>query len=208
MMCMKLILKALLVILFFAANASAAPISEYEDVKARVESFFKNTSTIVADFTQRNAEGQVSGGKFYLKRPGKFRWEYDERQPLLILSNGNTLVYRDNDLEETSYFSADQTLAGFLARDEIKLEGDIELYEAYFEDGLMKAKIGLAGKPEEGKLLIEIAKNDPLLVGLQVIDQAGYATQIDFSNQKHGVPIESSKFTFKDPKREKNVWER
>ena len=192
----------------FANAAKPKDVPEDLYVKEQVERFFKTTVTLQADFTQIDSQGNVSGGKFLLKRPGKFRWEYDKRQPLLIISNGDRLVYRDKELDETTYVSAEDTLASFLARDEVRLEGDITLHEAFIDGDYMKVIISLTDKPDDGKLAFYFDTKDMNLLAMDVIDSADYKTKIKFTHQVYGQEIANNNFIYQDPKLKKNIWEK
>lgn len=194
-------------LMLFLLLPFAAVANEQLEVKQQAESFFKNVKTMQADFEQVDARGNVSGGKFLLKRPGKFRWQYDERQPLLIISNGSNLIYRDKELDETTYLRAENTLAAFLGRDEIRFEGDIVLHEAFADPQFLKLLISMADKTDEGKLAFYFSPDAKGLLGMEVIDPAGYATKIAFKNQVYDEPLSNDLFIYKDPKFHKNVWE-
>ncbi len=197
-----------IIFVVFLALPFSAQASEVAEVKALAEGFFQNVGTMQAGFEQVDAQGQVSGGQFMLKRPGKFRWEYDARQPLLIISNGSNLVYRDKELDETTYLRAENTLAAFLGRDDVRFDGDILLEEAFFDGEFAKLRISLKERPEEGDLVFYISRDGKSLLGMEIVDPAGYATKIGFNSQVYGEKIANSEFVYKDPKFHGNVWER
>lgn len=201
---MQNLYKIIFLLILLPSFASAG---EFEDVKAAAEGFFASTKTMKAEFVQSDAQGNVSGGEFLLKRPGKFRWEYDERQPLLIISSGDVLVYRDKELDETTYLPAESTLASFLGRKIVKFEGDIILHEAFADPEFMKVLISQKERPEEGKLAFYFSKDAKSLLGMEVIDSANYATKISFENQIYDQPIAAGKFVYKDADFHKNAWE-
>src|SRR6185503_19003086 len=94
---------------------------------SQVETYLNSLKTIEADFVQMDQTGTPSAGKFYLQRPGKFRWEYLKGQQILIISNGSQIVYYDKKLNEVTYIPGDAGVAGFLAQNNIKFSGDIKL---------------------------------------------------------------------------------
>lgn len=204
-----------LTVVFFltlSANAKELPNADADGIADGVEAYLNNVENFTADFRQVGADGSVASGKFYLQRPGKFRWEYDESQPLLIMSNGERLVYFDKDLEEVTYIGVQDTLAGFLARDVIKFEDDITLVDYETAKGFIKATITQTEKPDEGTLVMvfkmDAATQEPTeLVGLQVQDPYGGGTLVSFQNRDFQTAIAEDKFIFRDPNFHKNVWE-
>lgn len=196
----------LFVLLFFCLPAQAAEMGE--DLKTRVEKYLNGLTTFSADFTQVDSEGTASGGKFLLKKPGKFKWEYDERQPILIVSDGSQLVYFDKKLKETSYVSAKDTLASFLARKDIKLSGDIKLLAIDDSNGKVIAKVAQRDKPDQGALAMFFDDKDMKISNMEVTDANGYVTKIAFTNQQAGTEIADKNFIFHDPKYSGNAWEK
>lgn len=194
-----------LFVLLFSVPAAAV---DYQAAQ-QVESYLNNLRSFKADFTQLDPSQKVSGGEFFLKKPGKFRWEYDESNPILILSNGDLMVYHDRELNETTHVPASQTLAGFLAREKISFSEDIKLLEAERGENSVKIVLTQEGKEDEGRLAMYFSTSPVMqLTILEVIDGAGNPTRVLFENPQFDVAIADEKFIFQDPKFKKNVWER
>lgn len=172
-----------------------------------VESYLNNIQNLTADFVQLDANGNSAKGKFYLTKPGKFRWEYED-QPLLIVSSGRLLTYFDKELNEVTHVPTADTLAAFIARDEIKLNGgDVQLLEYSEKGGVIKVIVTQKEKPEEGSLALYFDKSPIKLTSMQVIDTNGSTTQLFFENQDFTSKVDQDKFVFKDPNFHKNAWE-
>ncbi|CAG0910958.1 unnamed protein product, partial [Cyprideis torosa] len=76
-----------------------------ENGTAYLQSFMNNVKTLDATFTQEvvNEKGQItqtSFGNLKLSRPGKFRWEYLQPAPQLMVSDGAKLWIYDKELEQ------------------------------------------------------------------------------------------------------------
>ena len=72
------------------AAASLAALPAHATAAGDVEKALAGLSSWSADFTQSIADGQgkelrSASGKFYLQRPGKFRWDYAEPSQQLVL---------------------------------------------------------------------------------------------------------------------------
>ncbi|MCB2049723.1 MAG: outer membrane lipoprotein carrier protein LolA, partial [Novosphingobium sp.] len=63
-------------------------------------SALRGISTLKADFTQSDRNGQVVSGKLTLKRPGRIRFEYDKSVNMLIVADGNSLNVIDYDVRQ------------------------------------------------------------------------------------------------------------
>lgn len=66
-----------------------------QGVVERIQSFYGGTKDIEGRFSQRVelAMGQVENarGSFYLKRPGMMRWEYEQPERRLLVTDGSTM---------------------------------------------------------------------------------------------------------------------
>ncbi|MFV1993326.1 MAG: outer membrane lipoprotein chaperone LolA, partial [Acidiferrobacterales bacterium] len=72
-----------------------------------LERFFNNVRTYQADFTQvvMDAEGnsiQESSGRFWIKRPGKFRWDYKKPFTQKIIGDGKKVWIYDPELKQVT----------------------------------------------------------------------------------------------------------
>ena len=172
----------------------------------RVENYLNSIESFSADFAQLDPDGNSAKGRFYLAKPGKFRWEYEDK-PLLIVSNGELLTYFDEELNEVTYVNAKETLASILARDEIKFRDDIKLIEYSEKGAFIKTVLTQKGKQEEGSLALYFRKDPMQITMMEVIDQNGDVTKVFFDNQDFSAKIDEEKFIFRDPNFHKNAWE-
>ncbi|WDI32896.1 outer-membrane lipoprotein carrier protein LolA [Hyphococcus flavus] len=90
-----------------------------DTVAENLISYIENLDTLNGDFTQIAPSGAISSGKFYLRRPGFLRFEYNPPTPLLIVANGGLVYVRDQDLETTDSYPVGKTPLKFLLSREI-----------------------------------------------------------------------------------------
>jgi outer membrane lipoprotein carrier protein len=110
----------------------------------RLNIFVKTVMTFQAKFTQTvlDPQGQVmekAEGLFILQRPGKFRWNYKEPYPQMIVADGKNIWFYDVDLEQVSVTPQQEALADtpatLLSGDSLP-EDKYLLSELPSEDGL------------------------------------------------------------------------
>lgn len=189
---------AALAALLIATPAIAA--DKAADV-ARIEQYLSGLTTLVADFNQVDANGGLAEGKFYLKRPGKMRWQYTPPTPILLVSDGKVITYYDAELDQVNYVPVDDTLAGFLARKTIKLnEGATKLTKFEDADGVIRATIIQTEKPTEGSLTLEFSDKPLQLRQMEITDATGQKTRIQLQNAQFGQELPNSLFKFEDPR--------
>lgn len=60
-----------------------------------LSAYLNQLATVQSDFTQVNADGSVSLGKIYIKRPGRVRFEYAPPDRSLVLAAAETVAIFD-----------------------------------------------------------------------------------------------------------------
>lgn len=168
----------------------------------KVEKYLSGITSIVADFNQISADNTKTGGKFFLKRPGKMRWQYNPPTPVLLISNGKTVTYYDAGLDQVSYVDVDSTLASFIAKKDIRLDSDsIQLKDlSVLEDGTISVTVVQKKKPDEGSLTIDFSDKPMQIKGMTTVDAAGNKTIVVFNNLQFGPVLDDKLFVFDDPR--------
>jgi len=176
-------------------------ISKNQTTINRLANYMGGFTTIVSDFTQVAPDGSLTSGKFYLKRPGKMRWQYNPPTPVLMIANGREFVYYDYELEQVTYVPLDSALVGFLAQDKISFDGKVGITS--FEEKESVIRIGLAqhDKPDEGALMIEFSDRPLLIRNMIVTDSNKQITTVSLSNAQFGVKLDKKLFVFIDPRK-------
>lgn len=184
----------LFVVLFslIGTNASAEDIKS--ETVSQVERYLNNLTTVTAKFTQIAPDGNIAEGVFYLQRPGKMRWEYDPPVPIVMVSNGDTLIYYDSELQQTNNIPIKETLAGFLVQKHIVLRDSFIVDSAEQDAGMLRISLHQKASPDEGKLMLEFADVPFRLNSMMVTDATNQETRIAFSGAVFGQPIDQKKF--------------
>jgi outer membrane lipoprotein-sorting protein len=79
------------------------------DVK-KAEAYLQGLKTAKADFVQISSLGSRLSGQFYLNRPGKLRFDYNEVDDFIV-ADGVFVYFYDSQLGEQSNAPIGQTLA-------------------------------------------------------------------------------------------------
>lgn len=188
---------------FATAEEVPAPVSaeRTQDLK-RLSDYLNGISSIVADFSQVAPDGSLASGKFFLKRPGKMRWQYDPPTPVLMVANGGEMVYYDYDLQQVSHIPLDSTLANFLAQEKIDLTDKfVQIEDLNKTPGMMRLTLKQTDKPEAGKLTLEFSDMPLQLRNMVITDSQGQTTTVALQNAQYGGELDNKLFVFKDPRK-------
>ncbi|MEJ8561808.1 outer membrane lipoprotein carrier protein LolA [Yoonia sp. GPGPB17] len=79
-----------MVLTLCAASASAQQLT-----LGQISAYLNQLQTAQGGFTQINADGTLSTGQIYIKRPGRIRFEYNAPSDSLVLASGGQLAIFD-----------------------------------------------------------------------------------------------------------------
>jgi outer membrane lipoprotein-sorting protein len=101
----------------------------------RVTKFFNSTATLVGKFHQVGPDGSKTEGMFYMQRPGRVRFQYEEPSPIELISDGSSVAVRNRSLATQDLYPLSQTPLRFLLAEKIDLLRDSNI-TAVFQDEL------------------------------------------------------------------------
>jgi outer membrane lipoprotein carrier protein len=173
----------------------------------QLKTFLKSNATLAADFKQvsfnkAGQAGQSSVGKFYLSRPGKFRWNYLKPFAQEIVSNTGKVWFYDADLEQVTTKKLDDSLGStpaLLLTGQVDIEEKFILEEQGQEENLNWVRLSPKNE-ESGFKYILIGLDHGQLGGMELSDNFGQLTRIYFSNIQFNPNLDEALFDFKAPK--------
>ena len=152
----------------------------------------------------RTREGEVlqqTEGKFYLNRPGKFRWDYKEPYEQVIVSDGERIWIYDVDLEQVTVQKKSAGLPSSpmaLLQDSSKLHQSFSVSPLDEHDGVYRLK--LESKTNDSDFTEIIVGVDVKgLRFMQLHDQFEQVTDIVFSEITTNANLAKEIFEFKVP---------
>ncbi len=115
--------------LFSAAAAFAAfqPMSAFAQGAAegataqKIANHFSSVKTMMGEFVQFGPRGEQTGGKFYIARPGKLRFNYEDPSPMRVIADGRNVVIGNMKLKTWDLYPLSKTPLSLLLSDKIDL---------------------------------------------------------------------------------------
>lgn len=175
------------------ATAASNPIVQ------KAEDYLRGLSTAKADFIQRSSDGSMLSGTFYLNRPGRLRFEYNEVKDFIV-ADGVFIYFYDAQLGEQSNAPIGTTLADFLLREDLKLSGDLTVQDVYSDKGLTHLTFAQTDDPGAGNVQLTFTEVPYQLRKWRVTDAQGAVTEIELKNMERDMKLKSSLFAYHDPK--------
>lgn len=170
-----------------AANPSAppAPTGPLTDRQLvdRANAYFNGLGTLVADFVQVGGDGRRTGGRLYLQRPGKLRFEYSSPSTLEVIADGSSVAVRDRKLATQDLYTIGQTPLKFLLRDRVSLGLDVRVTAVDRDPS--GVRISLEDRSTLGgtsKITLYFDQAVENLSQWRIIDPQGFQTTVVLSN--------------------------
>jgi outer membrane lipoprotein-sorting protein len=111
------------------------------EVAQKIADHFSSVRTMAGEFVQFGPRGEQTGGKFYLERPGKIRFNYETPSPMRVISDGKSVVIGNLKLKTWDIYPLSKTPLALLLGDKIDLEGKM-VRDVKEEPDLITIKLG------------------------------------------------------------------
>jgi outer membrane lipoprotein-sorting protein len=165
------------------SGAAGALKPEQQAIIGRVNNYLSNTQVLSGKFVQVGPDGGRTQGDFYISKPGKVRFEYDDPSPIELIADGSSVVVRDRRLATQDVYPLSQTPLRFLLSDKVDLMRDTTLTAVYADDVfvtvVVEEKNGIVGT---SRLMMMFAAKDMALKQWTVTDPQGYDTTVAVYN--------------------------
>ena len=146
----------------------------------RVSSYFNDMTEIKGTFVQTTAaDSKRMRGKFYVKRPGRFRFDYSLPSRQVVMSNGQYLIIQDHDLKTDDRVSLDRTAFRVLLREDVDLLRDAQILEVGEEKDRIVLTLQDKSPDTHGRIKLLLVKQPKLELREWITtDQQGVETRV------------------------------
>jgi outer membrane lipoprotein-sorting protein len=184
----------------FQAQAQTQPATLDQAVAA-----LRGISTMRADFTQTDRNGQRVDGVLTLKRPGRIRFQYQQGVPMLIVSDGKALTMIDYEVRQVQRWPIGNSPLGAL----LDPNRDVSRFgtlEPTADPNVVSIEVRDRSHPEYGVITLIFVRKASAPGGLELVswvalDSQNKRTTIRLSNHQYGVDVPDNTFKWNDPRR-------
>lgn len=168
----------------------------------QAQAYLQSMASVQGTFVETGAGGQRREGRFYLRRPGRMRFEYTNPAGLLVVSDGNNVMRYDPRLENFRQVPLSQTpLSTFLAR-EVRLDQGVRIDRVTrMPTGAFAITARDARRPDDGQVILAFAGSPLRLQEWTIIDAQGARTRTQLTTLSNAGNLSNSLFTLRDPTR-------
>jgi len=160
--------------------------------------YLNGITTMQGDFVQVYGDGRTQEGVFYMRRPGRLRFEYYSPSPITVISDGTWAGIMNRDLNTTDRIPLSRTPLHLLLRDNVNLAAEGAIQSIERAPGVVRAKAINPRNPGEGSITMIFSSNP---IGLQqwiTTDARNQTSVIKLHNVRRGQQIDPRKFLIED----------
>lgn len=183
-------------LLFAALLIAGSAHAENADL-GKIESYLNNISTLEANFVQMSSNGGSAEGKIYIEKPSKIRMEYTAPDPLLIVGNGEYIIYNDKELDQITNIDYKDIPATMILSNKIKFDGkNLKVTDFYKDSGQTSVTVEMPNSPGVKPITL-IFDNAPFrLKQWKVIDQQNIEVTISLFDAEQDKKLSENLFKF------------
>lgn len=165
------------------------------EVVKTVSGYFSDLKSLKGAFVQTGSDKKKMKGKFFVKRPGRFRFDYALPSKQIIISDGENLAIQDHDLAIEDRFELDQTPFRLLLRKDVDLLRDARIIEVQAAEDLIVLAIQDKSPDTPGKIKLFLATKPSLeLKEWVTTDAQGLDTRIEVSELTRSDDLDANMF--------------
>lgn len=189
----------LLMLIAHSGSAQAAATDRLRDFLGRIQSLETHFEQTLYDENGKPLE--TSRGRFYLQRPGRFRWNYAEPYVQEIVADGKQVWIYDNELAQVTVRRLDDALGStpalLLSSDE-PVENNFKLQDMGVRDGLDWVEL-IPVAAEASFTAVRLGFSGQDLKRMDLVDSFGQTTELRFSGAAHNPRLDPALFRFTVP---------
>lgn len=208
---LKLSGAAALAALVVSAPLAVTPVAQAQATKSAVPSqlteavaALRGISTMRANFTQTDRNGQAMNGVITLQRPGKIRFQYAPGIPLLVVSDGSALTMVDYEVKQVQRWPIRNSPLGVL----LDPNRDVSRYgklQATNDPNVIAIEVRDRAHPEFGVITLIFVRKASAPGGLELtswvaLDSQNKRTTVRLSGHQYGVAVAANAFRYNDPR--------
>ncbi|MAM62492.1 outer membrane lipoprotein carrier protein LolA [Maritimibacter sp. UBA3975] len=179
-----------------ALAATTLPAAAQQLSLGALSNYLNSLTTAQAEFTQINADGTISTGTIFIKRPGRARFEYNPPEQTLVLASAGQLAIFDakSNTGPEQYPLERTPLNLILARNVDLTRNNMVVGQSY--DGTATTVTAQDPEnPQYGNIQLTFTANPTELRQWVITDDAGQQTTVILGELRRGGSISDRNFS-------------
>lgn len=181
----------------FCSNANA---QSAENIN-KIETYLNNIKSMEATFVQMSSNGGTAEGRIFIEKPNKIRMEYGDPTNVLIVGDGNYIVYNDTELGQVTHIDYDDIPATLILANDIKIDGKkIKVSDFYQDSGSTSITLDYVNRGDIGPITLVFSNNPMELKQWKIVDPQSVEVSVSLYDAKKDIELSDKLFKFEDKK--------
>jgi outer membrane lipoprotein-sorting protein len=152
------------------------------EIIQKVTAYFNQMPDLKGSFVQTSADNKRLRGKFYVKRPGRFRFDYAPPSRMVILSDGQYVIVQDHDIKTDDRRNLEHTPFRVLLRKDVDLLRDARILEVQEVDDIVVLSLQDKNPDNPGRIKLYLVSKPALELREWITtDAQGLDTRVELS---------------------------
>lgn len=166
----------------------------------KVDAYLNGLSDLQGNFLQVGPDGSLAEGKFYLRRPGRLRFEYTPPQKTLVVADGTWVAVKDG-FSAAQRYPISSTPLGIILASHIDLVEDTRILGVERQPGVLRLVVQDKSGNAPGDLTLVFDQPSLQLRQWVVTDAQGLQTTVALRNTRSGIRADNALFVLQDEQR-------
>ncbi len=179
-----------------AINANQSEADQVrQQIIASVNDYFQSLDSLKGTFLQTNPNNKQIGGKFYVQRPGRMRFDYSRPSRLRIVADGKWLSIEDPDTNTFDRYQLKSTPFRMLLRKDVNLLRDAVVIDHAVGEDVVILTLADRARTSGGQIKLFFNKGPDFQLREWIItDAQGLDTRIQVADLVTGEKINPKLF--------------
>ena len=165
----------------------------------RISNYLNGVTTLEGTFVQIGHDGELSEGLFYMRRPGRIRFEYKPPNPALVIADGTWVGVYDTRLNTLDRIPLGSTPLDLLLSKRVNFRDNNAIRSIERAPGLMRVTAIDPDAPDQGSITMVFAETPLELRQWIVVDAQGLTTTVALSEMRSNIKLDPNLFFIEDP---------
>jgi outer membrane lipoprotein-sorting protein len=163
-----------------AAGSSQELGKKQLEIVRKVNAYFNKLTGLKGTFVQTDAGNKPKRGKFYISRPGRFRFEFNRPSRVVIISDGKYVAIPDRDLNTDDRLDLGYTPFRALLQKDVDLLRDAHIVEVQEIDDMITIAFEDKSGDAASRIKLFLTANPATQITAWIVkDAQGLDTRVD-----------------------------
>lgn len=165
----------------------------------RISNYLNGVETMRGSFVQVGPSGELSDGSFFMRRPGRIRFEYVPPNPGLVVADGTWVGVYDVELCTLDRVPLGETPLEILLKERVDFRQERAVQRIERAEGQLRVTAVDPDDPEAGSITMIFADTPLELRQWIVTDAQGLVTTVALSETVINVELDPNLFRIEEP---------